>query len=381
MLTRARRLATLARWLGPWTPDTRAPAAVRVDARHLPPTRPDDRPLRVDVFQPRDARPTGLLLLIPGLHFLGPADPRMARFARVLAAAGLQVWAPYLPDFLALRLAPTLLHDAARALTALLAAPDRPAGLRPGVVSISFGSRVALDLAASPTLGPHLGGLVLFGGYLDWRDAMRFSLTGLAPGAPDLPRDPLNQPVIFLNLLDRLGLPAADQPTLAAAWTRYVHRTWGRPELKHPDRHAAVAADLAAALPAALRDPFLRGCGCAPGALDWALGALDASDARHAWLDPRPLLPRVATPTWVVHGAEDDVIPVTHAAALAAALPPAARARALVTGLYAHTGQAGLAGYARKAPLLAREVRTLLAILSAFDAAASCPDLSDATTT
>src|SRR5690606_4803104 len=138
-------------------------------------------------------------LLVPGLHYLGPADPRLDRFLAVLADAGILVLAPFLPELRELRVGPSLVPDTVASYEALLSLPDRPAG-RPGVFSISFANYPAIHLATQRDVGA----LVLFGGYAEFDDVIRFSLEH----ASEVPQDPLNRPVVFLALLDHLpGLP------------------------------------------------------------------------------------------------------------------------------------------------------------------------------
>jgi hypothetical protein len=60
-----------------------------------------------------------------------------------------------------------------------------------------------------------------------------------------------------------------------------------------------------------------------------------------------------------VHGADDDVIPVSEAHALAGALPAHA-GHLYNTGLYGHTASQGLW---RNVPVLGREASTLLRLL------------------
>lgn len=348
---RLTRLVRLARWLGPWAGEDAAPTAVAREAVRLP----GPRGLRAYVYRPATP-PAGSLFLVPGLHYAGPDDPRMDRFARVLAHGGLLVFAPFLPDFLDLQLRPALIDDAEQAFDALLARPDRPPG-RPGALSISFGSLPLLRLAARRS--HDLSGAIVFGGYAEWEAAMRFAVTGAA----DVPFDPLNRPVVFLNLLDLLpGAPAdpAARAALAAAWRAFVERTWGRPEMKAEARYRPVAVALEADLPPAARPLFRAGCGLDPGG-EALVEAAVARATDRGWLDPRPHLADIRCPVHVVHGAGDDVIPCAQAHALAAALPPAARAGTYVTGVYGHTGRALPA-----IPALAREARTMVAILQAL---------------
>src|SRR5687768_16794399 len=126
-----RRVARLMRWLGPWTSDRARPRGIRrrrvvVDGR-----------FDAWVYRPR-VEPDGAMLLVPGLHYLGPADRRLDRFLSILADAGALVLCPFLPEFRALRVGPSLPSDCARAFDTLLALPDVPRGAKAGVFSISF---------------------------------------------------------------------------------------------------------------------------------------------------------------------------------------------------------------------------------------------------
>ena len=108
--TTASTIARLARWLGPWTPAYRRPHDVRTRTLEISCTAPDHRPMRAWIYAPTSRAPAGSLLLVPGLHFAGPADPRLDRFARILASAGLVVLAPFLPDFISQVLDPRVLE-------------------------------------------------------------------------------------------------------------------------------------------------------------------------------------------------------------------------------------------------------------------------------
>jgi pimeloyl-ACP methyl ester carboxylesterase len=347
-LDSARGAFVLARWLGPWADERAMPTAITRDELAVPAT--GDRPgFRARVFRPARGASHRGFLIAPGLHFLGPDDPRMDRFCAVLAGSGAVVVAPAIPDFLALRVTPDAAidfaraHDAARSLF--------PA--RPTLFSISFGSLLALRLAASRK--GDIERAILFGGYADFAGAIRFSLTGPPP------RDPLNRPVVFINLIDQLAPPAQRAP-LVAAWRAYVERTWGRPEMKDPGRWQPVAHAMAAELDDHIRPLFLAGCGAAPGGDAECLAALDRMDL--AFADPRPSLADVRCPVHVLHGVDDDVIPHTQAAELARHLP---HARVHLTGLYAHTGRGRL-----RIASVARELATftrLLRLLSASGAA------------
>jgi pimeloyl-ACP methyl ester carboxylesterase len=322
-----RAVASLARWLGPWADSAQAPAVeVREDALELG----DGRlPMRVRIYGGSDGAPRGTYLIAPGLHYAGPEDPRMDRFCRILARAGHLVIAPFIPDYLALTPNARAIADFGR----VFAARARWSTQNPTVFSISFGSLLAFALAAEH--GDELAGLVIFGGYADFHATMAFCLTGHVASGREALRDPLNQPVVLMNLLDHLEPACVDREAVSAAWRRYVERTWGRPELKARERFTAIAEELAPGVPEAVRDLFHIGVGSRPGANELAMPALERFDARP--LDPSPYLPRIRGRVDLVHGTDDDVIPFEQSQALAAQLVNA-DVHVHITGMYGHTG-------------------------------------------
>jgi pimeloyl-ACP methyl ester carboxylesterase len=356
-VARARTAASLLRWLGPWTPESRAPA-IRVERVLVD----GPRPFPAKLFVP-PGRASGAYAIAPGVHFLGPDDTRMDRFCRVLAASGLLTLAPYLPDYVALRVGPAAIDDFARAFDALRDHPACPVA-RPGVFSISFGSLPALRLAAARS--GDLGGVVVFGGYADWDATIRFAASGELDGRAWVRRDLRNLPVVFMNLLDDLDDEhrPGDPAPLVAAWRRYVEATWGDNAMKEAARWQPIARALAAEVPPATRELYLRGCGLLPGAGD-LIGRALARRADLGYLDVRPHLATVRCPVWLVHGLTDDVIPWPQAEALARALPASASPRVLLTGLYGHTQIEG----ARGPVAAAREVATMARIVAAMVAA------------
>jgi len=349
-----RAAATLLRWLGPWAdPVARPPARIEDDALDGP------WPLRVRLYHPHGT-PRATVLIAPGLHYAGADDPRMDRFCRILAAAGRLVIAPFLPDFLALVPTPRVIDDFARVYDAR--ARWDPSGRPPIVFSISFGCLPALGLAARVPPGA-VSRVIVFGGYGDFAATLRYALSGeVGDRSSAVPRDPLNQPVILMNLVPYLEPPCADPDAVRAGWRRYVERTWGRPELKARDRFTAIAHELARDVPAAVRDLFLVGIGALPGAQELVAPALERAAAGATALDVRPLLPAVRGRVDIIHGRDDDVIPYEQAGVLAAGLT-AADVHVHLTGLFGHAAGARLrlAAAGGELATMARIVRVLAA--------------------
>jgi len=287
----------------------------------------------------------GAVLVVPGLHFRGPEDPRFDRFSRVLAATGYLVLAPFLPSYRQLLVAPQVVVDINAAFDALLAHPLLPKGTRPGVFSISFGSMPALRLLAMR--GDEIERGVIFGGFANFEETIHFALNGKAGRV----NDPLNAAVVLTNVLPFLDAPAgvesdADRKLLQDAWMAFCRATWGRAEMrsslvslagKTVPAHVKEAERLSLDLPTHLRAVFLRGCRAEEGVEAVALAAIARAEGSFDWIDPRSHFSTVKAPVTLVHGVDDDVIPYEQSQALHAALSPHCPAELFLTGLYSHT--------------------------------------------
>jgi hypothetical protein len=335
------KLARLAWWLGPWSPRAARPSGVRRRAVALGPTseRQSVRwspPRRATwdasgpsyVYAPTDREVRTAWLVSPGCHHDGPDDPRMDRFASVLASTGAIVMSPRSPELCGLQLGRGALPSLERAYEALVAEPAAR-GVPRQVVSVSVGALAALQLAASPKAAADLGRVVVIGGYAD-PAAMIASLCG---GDAE-PRDPLNRPVAFLSLLDHLPVTVHDRVRLAGAWRWFVRTSWSREAWKRPGStaHHAAARELAREVDARDRELFLTGCGALPGA--HALAAAAHASGAYAHLDWRPHASAIRADVVAIHGVTDTVMPIAQLDALAAALP---RARTIRLGGFAHS--------------------------------------------
>ncbi len=325
-------LVRLARWLGPWAKPTSTPS----DVERSEIVAPGSPTVEAWVYRPRDREIVGSVLLVPGLHFLGPRDVRLDRFARILAHSGYLVLAPFLPSYLRLEVVPVVLDELERALDALLAHPARPRDRLPGVMSISFGSMPALRLAARR--GEDLSSVLVFGGFADFRRTLRFALRG----EDGRLNDPLNAPAVATNLLPFFeaadGIASEqDRERLRAALLAYCGRTWGRPEMKVDRAYVAQAEALAVGLEEPVRELFLRSCRVTPGIEEVIERTLARAGGHFDWIDPRPDFSAIRRPVTLVHGVNDDVIPFEESRALLEALAPHTRTELLLTGLYGHT--------------------------------------------
>ena len=352
---RLRGALHLGRWLGPWSDSASMPAHVRVqDVRY--------DGVRARRYTPRKRKLGGTILLVPGVHFLGPDDPRFDRLAHVLAASGRLVVAPFLDPYRRLRVDAQVRDDIETVFEGLLA-DERPPQ-KPVVLSISFGSLPAFQLAGG-RFREQVGQVITFGGYGHWESAVYFALTGVDVTGEKRPSDPLNRPVVYINMDHGMPHVAKHAERLRPYWLQFCEHTWGRPEMKRVKPMAAVAERIATGLDGPARAVFLEGCGVAdPMVLAMGDEACRVAMASTDWehLDPSDLLGNVACPVHVIHGMSDDVIPHSQVDAIVSALPPETPRSTYLTGMFAHTG----AGDGVPLNAQARELWTMLRMLGAL---------------
>lgn len=351
--------AHLLRWLGPWSSGS---TPRRVLRRQVSVPTPSG-PFPAWWYTPTDRRMRGSWILSQGLHFLGPTDPRFDRFARILCSAGYGVFVPHVRDYMNLQVTNRAIEDFEAGFEVLWNLPDRPPG-RPAIWSVSFGSLLALRLASSPRCADRVSGLMTFGAYGDWIETSHFCLTGEVDGAQAARRDPLNQPAVFINVIDRIESAPTDPTPLVETWRRYCRATWGQEVYKRTDARLDVARGLAPDVPESMRELFLAGCGVGEDSHVPAATAVARYPEAWAHLDPRPHLHRLRCPVRIVHAAHDDVIPPKQRLVIAAALPDAVDVEIRLTGLYGHSDASPLS--LRQARSMARELRTMYGLVEAL---------------
>lgn len=358
-----RSSSRLLKWMGPWASSTAMPERVTKRVTKIPAQKPGQKELEAWIYTPKDHPPFGAVLIAPGLFPDGPEDRRLDRISRIFADAGNLVLTPFLPDYMSLRITPAVIEDTDRAFGTLLEQPDLPAGIRPGVFGISFGSLPALRLASAPHRAKQVGGLLVWGGFADWRETMHFAFTGEVNGQRLAEYDPTNQPVVFMNIIDRIpgGVPVEPE-LLIKGWRKFVLATWGKPDQKA--RFQEVAREIAQELPEAGREFFLIGCGAVPGGYELCKQLLAEAQGGD-FLDARPHLKGLQCPVCLIHVRNDDVIPANQLDKIVAAVPPGVNLTTYLTGSFQHDGARGKGG-GKLSPEFFREMQSMAGILLSF---------------
>jgi len=315
-------------------------------ARHLPrsgavphrdvevPTR--HGPVAARIYQP-DGRASRTLAVFPGVHAGGVDEPRLAELSSRLAATGAVVVSAPLPELRRYLVTPRS-TDAIEDVTAWVASREdlAPDGVV-GIVGVSFAGGLAIVAGGRPSIRDRVSAVVSIGGYGDLPRVMRFLCTGRTAAGGAMPPNDYGVAVLLLGAVESLV------PANQAVALRRVIRTMldaGSAQRSDPSRAAVLAAEAArdaATLPAPASElaalalardvtalgprllPFVETLGSAPA------------------LSPERS-PAPAAPVFLLHGADDDLIPPSETTRLADDLRARGvpRVRALITPFLSH---------------------------------------------
>ena len=355
-------LLSLAYWFGPFCPEDSRPTSLTKKEVEVS---CGDRVIKAWVYIPRGAI-RGIYLISPGFHFQGPSDPRFIRFNSILASAGFLIMAPFIEDYINMKLLPTAEVDFRACFDYLESMEERPPEIKPGIFSVSFGSLLAMRLAGHKDYKERVGGLIIFGGYADWDETLRFFLTGLLNGEMVAKRDPLCRPVVFLNLLDCIQPEPKDPEKLIHAWKEYIQTSWPGSFYLERKNYEALAYKISEKLEGRDKELFIQGCVFNDEGKKTGLEALDKMKEEWVYLDPLVWSSEVSCPVTVIHGRDDDVVPVNQAKRFEKALEHNDNVSICITGLFAHSKNEGKDSLYTKTALLVKEVTMLFKILKNF---------------
>jgi len=295
-----------------------------------------DETLRARIFEPQRVG-RGAVLLVPGVHAGGIDEPRLVHFAREIAAAGHRVVTVELPDLARYEITPrtTDMIEAAGDWVAREWNDGHDARARPvGIIGISFGGGLAVVAAAR--LKDRVGWVLSFGGHGDLPRTLQYLCTGIEPDGSERPPHDYGVAVILLGVAD-LVVPSDQVEPLRRGILTFLEAS--HLDMTDKDQAAAVfreAHEMAAAMDEPARTYMgwvnARDVGQLGPALLPHLGALAGDPA----LSPERHAPPSA-PVYLLHGADDNVIPAVESELLAAALRrQGTRVTQLATPLITH---------------------------------------------
>ena len=298
--------------------------------------------VRTRLYRPDRIR--RVVLLVPGVHAMGIDEPRLTGLSNELAASGFGVVTMELPDLARYRFTPEtvdVIEDGARWLSDRRdLTPDGTIGL----MGISFAGGLSVVAAGRPAIRDRLAFVFSFGGHGDLPRVLRYLCTGLEPAKPDDPPGALVRvrpphdygvAVILVGIADRMVPPEQVEPLRRGIVT---FLTASQLDLIDKARAAALFAEarnLAAQLPepaASLMQQVnardVKGLG------QRLLPALEKITYPDALSADHSAPPRA--PVFLLHGADDTVIPSVESLLLARHLAGVTHVRTLLSGLITH---------------------------------------------
>lgn len=266
---------------------------------------------QADRYQPADRAPRATLVLLHGLTPAGRREPRLERFAITLARAGFRVLVPDLPGMRSLAVGTEDVRAITDTLRQVLGQTGDPDCNAVGLMGFSFAVGPALIAALTAELGERLSFVVAVGGYYDLTGAITYATTGYDPLSGQRGTPPAPEGKWWLLQSESRRLRRAEDRTLLAELAQRRTRDPAAPVdellLRLSRDGRAVYALAANTDPERVRELIRQ----LPAEIRTELHALDLARQRLETLHAHLLL---------IHGTEDNVIPVGHSRALLARL-------------------------------------------------------------
>lgn len=260
--------------------------------------------------------------MVPGIHYLGMNEPRLVAFAHSMAACGLRVLTPELPDSRDYRIQPSDIQAIGDSVQWL----HQATGHRVGLMGVSFSGGLALMAAAEPPTSNQISFVFSVGAHDDLYRVANFYVTGADP-LPDgnverLKPNDYGPLVLEYERLQDYAPPADIAPIQAALRARLYE-------------DPALEKQLVAKLTDAQKTEYARIVDLLNQ--DWAISVSNNKHAAEmAAVSPRGHLAGLHASVYLLHGRGDNLIPFAEAEWLAQDLPHGTLANLLVSPLIAH---------------------------------------------
>jgi dienelactone hydrolase len=286
-------------------------------------------------YLPRGTRHRAFLL-VPGVHASGVDEPRLMGFARDLASLGHPVLTVGPPDLARYAISPATTDAIEDAGVWLAGQRDLAPDGRIGMMGISFAGGLSIVAAGRSSLKDHVASVLSLGGHGDLSRTLRFLCTGeLAAGGHRAPHD-YGVVIILLGVADRV-VPADQVDMLRQAVLTFLEAS----RLDLVDKaESAATFEKARAIEGTLPEPSRTLMSYVNNRDVAKLGPILLPHVPSISTDPSlapASSPPPSAPVYLLHGADDNVIPAAESIALAADLARrGATAHVLATPLITH---------------------------------------------
>jgi X-Pro dipeptidyl-peptidase (S15 family) len=283
--------------------------AITVDPERAIPTRHGD--VRARLYRP-DGHFTRTLLLVPGIHAMGIDEPRLTALAKDLAGSGVGVMTAALPDLQEYEITPRSTDQIEDAVAWLAQQRDLAPDGRIGMVGISFAGGMSIVAAGRPAIRDRIAFVLSFGGHGDLPRVIRYLCTGEAPAVAGTeihsPHD-YGVAVVLYGMAPRVVPPEQVAPLREGIRTFLWASQLTLVDQKQADATFTRAREMVKTLPAPsstyltyVNDRNVR-------ALGPILVPHIAAVSSGAAISPERAPSPPSAPVFLLHGADDTVIP------------------------------------------------------------------------
>jgi fermentation-respiration switch protein FrsA (DUF1100 family) len=287
--------------------------------------------IRARVFRP-DGRIVGAVLLVSGVHRDGIDEPRLMKLATELSATGRVVVTPEIDDLMHYRVTARV-TDTIEDVAKWMAVRHDLFGDRPiGLIGVSFSGGLAVVASGRSSVREQIAYVLSFGGHGNLPRVLRYLCTG--EGGPQGPHP--YALAVLLHEAAELVVPVEQVPGVRNAIETFLEASAiNRSDPESAQRlfselrsQSSRMPDASASLVKALADGDVASLGAR---LTPHLNQL----GQDAALSPDRSPPPIAS-VYLLHGADDNVIPAHESARLAEHLRGRTRVRHLISGFLSH---------------------------------------------
>jgi pimeloyl-ACP methyl ester carboxylesterase len=311
--------------------------AVTIERQTTLATRQGDVPARF-------YRPAGgfdrTVLLVPGIHSMGIDEPRLTGLAKDLAGSGVGVMTMALPDLMRYEITPRSTDAIEDAVLALSRRQDLAPDGRVGVVGISFAGGMAIVAAGRPSIRDRTAYVLSFGGHGDLSRVIRYLCTGEAPRVAGIAVHPPHDygvAVVLYGMAERV-VPREQVESLREGIRTFL---WASQltlvDRKKADVTFARAREMVQGLGEPSRTYLKHVNDRNVNALGPVLVPHIGDVIAHETISPERAGSAPAAPVYLLHGADDTVIPAVESRLLGDYLRSRdVDVRVLLSGLITH---------------------------------------------
>jgi pimeloyl-ACP methyl ester carboxylesterase len=287
---------------------------------------------RARVYEPRGRASPPALVLGHGVHRLGIDEPRLVGLARSFAAAGVRVLTPQLAGLADYHIDGADADTLGQSAVAFAAWSGRS---QIGLLGVSFAGGLGLLAALDERYQNTFAFVATFGAYYDLSQTLRFLTTNEARGPtgrdPKLTAHDYGAIVLAYDHAEEFFAPADREAARDAMRLRLHER---HEESKLAAKNPALSPEGASTLQRLFEgwdDPLRQRF----------LASIETNRARLDALSPRERLRGLRPKAFLLHSADDSVIPPTETEWLARAVPPEKLGAVLLSGALAHANLKG----------------------------------------